>query len=149
VESDGGRDGEGREGWRGMESEGGMMEGRGSDGGGGNDGAGPSLSTVGARRLGAGGRRWPYALAIRRWGCSKLSFVGGGARSGCWAWFVGTGFPFVGAELSFMGGGTRSRAVHVCGCWVRGRCTFVGGGLLFVGAGLSFVGAVVPCRVSW
>jgi hypothetical protein len=111
VESDGGRDGEGREGWR-------VMEGRGSDGGGGNDGAGPSLSTVGTHRPGAGGRRWPYALAIRRWGCSELSFVGGGARSGCRVWFVGTGFPFV-------GGGTRSRVVHVRGrgavvrgCWV-------------------------------
>jgi hypothetical protein len=108
----------------------------------------------GACRPGAGGRRWPYALAIRRWGCSELSFVGGGAHSGCWAWFVGAGFPFVGAELSFMGGGTRSRAVHVRGCWVHGRCMFVGGGLLFVGglfvgAGLSFVGTVVPCHASW
>jgi hypothetical protein len=129
-------------GWR-------VMEGRGSDGGGGNGGAGPSLSTMGARRLGVGRRRWPYVLAIRQWGCSKLSFVGGGACSGYWAWFVGTGFPFVGAKLSFMGGGTRLRAVHVCGCWIRVWCTFVGGGLLFVGAGLSFVGAVVPCRVSW
>jgi hypothetical protein len=96
-----------------------------SDGGGGNGGAGPSLLTVGTRRLGVGRHHWPYVLAIRRWGCSELSFVGGGARSGCWAWFVGTGFLFVGAELSFMGSGTCSRAVHVRGrgavvrgCWV-------------------------------
>jgi hypothetical protein len=61
------------------------MEGRGSDGGGGNGGAGPSLSTVGAHRLGVGGRRRPYALAIRRWGWCvggrSLLFVGAGRFS--------------------------------------------------------------------
>jgi hypothetical protein len=61
------------------------MEGRGSDGGGGNGGAGPSLSTVGARRLGMGGRRRPYALTIRRWGCCVgghlLLFMGAGRCS--------------------------------------------------------------------
>jgi hypothetical protein len=125
--------------------------GRGSDGGGGNGGAGLSLSTVRARRPGEGGRCRPCALAVCRWGLlfpcalvavrgscgcwalamgtgvsfvgAESSFVGGGARSGCWALFVG-------AESSLVGGGARSRAVHARG-WgahllVGGCCSWEG-----------------------
>jgi hypothetical protein len=83
----------------------------------------------------------------------RVSFVGGGARSGCWVLFVGAGFLFVGAELLFVGCGAHSHVVHVCGWgavvrgWVCVQCTFVGGLFvsgLFVG-GLLFVGAVAPC----
>jgi hypothetical protein len=57
-----------------MEGEGeGVME------GGGNGGAGPSLSTVGARRLGVGGCCQPCVLGSHL--CTESSFVGGGARS--------------------------------------------------------------------
>jgi hypothetical protein len=94
-----------------------VMEGRGSDGGGGNGGAGPSLSTVGTRRLGVGGCRQP---------CSP--FVGGGLLCP-WALVAAL---FGGAGLSFVGGGARSRAVHVRGWGAidRGRVVH----------GLSFVG---------
>jgi hypothetical protein len=90
-----------------------VMEGRGSDGGGGNGGAGPSLSTVGARRLGVGGRRRP---------CARHSLVGG--------------YCVRGRSLQRCSGalGCRLWAVGL----VRVRCTFVGGGLLIVGG--LFVG---------
>jgi hypothetical protein len=120
-----------------------VMEGRGSDGGGGNGGAGPLLLTMVARRLGMGGRHRPYVLIIRQWALvvvcgalfvgAELSFVGGGACSGCWALFVGTGrclsalgvvcrhwALFVGAGFPFVGCGACSRAVHVRG-WVHGQ----------------------------
>ncbi|KIJ89470.1 hypothetical protein K443DRAFT_16079 [Laccaria amethystina LaAM-08-1] len=93
------------------------MEGRGSDGGGGNGGAGPSLSTVGARRLGVGGCRQP---------CSP--FVGGGLLCP-WALVAAL---FGGAGLSFVGGGARSHAVHVRGWGAIDRGQVV--------HGLSFVG---------
>jgi hypothetical protein len=52
----------------------------------------------------------------------ESSFVGGGARSGCWELFVGTG-------ISFVGGGAHSPVVHVCGwaarSWVGGCCSWV------------------------
>ncbi|KIJ91125.1 hypothetical protein K443DRAFT_14663 [Laccaria amethystina LaAM-08-1] len=69
---------------------------------------------------GSGGHRRPCALVIRRW--ALVAFVGGGARSGWLALFVGAGFLFMGAELSFLGGGARSGAVHV-----RGWGAVVGG----------------------
>jgi hypothetical protein len=134
-----------------------VMEGRGSDGGGGNGGAGLSLLTVGTCRPGVGGChwlyvlaicQWPYMLAIRWWGCSELLFVDGEAHSGCWVMFVGTGFPFVGAELSFVGGEAHSRAVHIRGCWVHVRCTFVGG-VHVHGCGAVVCGRVARLCVVW
>jgi hypothetical protein len=78
---------------------------------------------VGGRLLLFVGGRCP--LSVLGVVCGRrVSFVGSGARSGCWVLFVSAGFLFVGTELSFVGCGARSRVVHVCG-W-GGCCLWVG-----------------------